>query len=80
MYVHLSFVRSIVAHNSHGNGREGTVVVSTSRGCNATIAGGGAATVVTNDGMTLGLAIDFLSVAFAAAAKAWIDSVEGSAI
>jgi hydroxymethylglutaryl-CoA reductase (NADPH) len=79
MYVHLSFVRSIVAHNSHGNGREGTVVVSTSRGCNATIAGG-AATVVANDGMTLGLAIDFLSVAFAAAAKAWIDSVEGSAI
>jgi hypothetical protein len=36
--------------------------------------------VITDNSMTHGPAIDFLSVAFAAAAKAWIDSMEGSAI
>ncbi|KAH9968240.1 hydroxymethylglutaryl-coenzyme A reductase-domain-containing protein [Russula dissimulans] len=59
---------------------EGTLVASTSRGCKALNAGGGVATVVTYDGMTRGPAIDFPSVALAAAAKAWIDSGEGSAI
>jgi hydroxymethylglutaryl-CoA reductase (NADPH) len=59
---------------------EGTLVASTSRGCKALNAGGGVATVVTYDGMTRGPAIDFPSIALAAAAKAWIDSAEGSAI
>lgn len=59
---------------------EGTLVASTSRGCKALNAGGGVATVVTYDGMTRGPAIDFPSIALAAAAKAWIDSGEGTAI
>jgi hydroxymethylglutaryl-CoA reductase (NADPH) len=59
---------------------EGTLVASTSRGCKALNAGGGVATVVTYDGMTRGPAIDFPSIAVAAAAKAWIDSAEGSSI
>ncbi|KAI0264687.1 hydroxymethylglutaryl-coenzyme A reductase-domain-containing protein [Gloeopeniophorella convolvens] len=59
---------------------EGTLVASTSRGCKALNAGGGVTTVVTYDGMTRGPAIDFPSVTLAAAAKAWIDSPEGSAI
>jgi len=59
---------------------EGTLVASTSRGCKALNAGGGVSTVVIYDGMTRGPAIDFPSVALAAAAKAWIDSGEGSAI
>ncbi|KAH9053184.1 hydroxymethylglutaryl-coenzyme A reductase-domain-containing protein [Lactarius vividus] len=59
---------------------EGTLVASTSRGCKALNAGGGVTTVVTYDGMTRGPAIDFPSIALAAAAKAWIDSTEGSSI
>ena len=59
---------------------EGTLVASTSRGCKALNAGGGVTTVITYDGMTRGPAIDFPSVALAAAAKAWIDSAEGGAI
>ncbi|KAF8271883.1 hydroxymethylglutaryl-coenzyme A reductase-domain-containing protein [Lactarius quietus] len=59
---------------------EGTLVASASRGCKALNAGGGVATVVTYDGMTRGPAIDFPSIAVAAAAKAWIDSTEGSSI
>lgn len=59
---------------------EGTLVASTSRGCKALNAGGGVTTVVTNDGMTRGPAIDFPSVANAAAAKKWVESDEGYAI
>ncbi|KAF9041379.1 hydroxymethylglutaryl-coenzyme A reductase-domain-containing protein [Panaeolus papilionaceus] len=58
---------------------EGTLVASTSRGCKALNAGGGVSTVLTNDGMTRGPAIDFPSIIRAAAAKAWIDSEEGYA-
>ncbi|GLB39162.1 putative reductase [Lyophyllum shimeji] len=58
---------------------EGTLVASTSRGCKALNAGGGVRTVVTKDGMTRGPAIDFPSVAEAAAAARWIDSEEGYA-
>ncbi len=56
---------------------EGTLVASTSRGCKALNAGGGVTTVLTQDGMTRGPAIDFPSVAMAAHAKLWIDSDEG---
>jgi hydroxymethylglutaryl-CoA reductase (NADPH) len=56
---------------------EGTLVASTSRGCKALNAGGGVRTVVTQDGMTRGPAIDFPSAIRAAAAKVWIDSAEG---
>ncbi|KAI0032617.1 hydroxymethylglutaryl-coenzyme A reductase-domain-containing protein [Vararia minispora EC-137] len=56
---------------------EGTLVASTSRGCKALNAGGGVRTVVTYDGMTRGPAIDFPSIASAAAAKAWIETDEG---
>ncbi|KAH8830006.1 hydroxymethylglutaryl-CoA reductase [Flagelloscypha sp. PMI_526] len=53
---------------------EGTLVASTSRGCKALNAGGGVTTVLTQDAMTRGPAIDFPSVVEAAQAKAWIDS------
>lgn len=56
---------------------EGTLVASTSRGCKALNAGGGVTTVVTQDGMTRGPAIDFPSIVVAAEAKAWVASPEG---
>ncbi|KAF9028794.1 hypothetical protein BDZ89DRAFT_1160169 [Hymenopellis radicata] len=56
---------------------EGTLVASASRGCKALNAGGGVTTVVTQDGMTRGPAIDFPSIVLAAEAKAWIASDEG---
>lgn len=59
---------------------EGTLVASTSRGCKALNAGGGVVTVVTQDGMTRGPAIDFPSITEAARAKIWIDQGEGWAI
>ncbi|GJJ10499.1 hypothetical protein Clacol_004725 [Clathrus columnatus] len=59
---------------------EGTLVASTSRGCKALNAGGGVTTVVVKDGMSRGPAVDFPSLTNAAAAKAWIESVEGARI
>ncbi|KAF8634822.1 hypothetical protein AX17_004073 [Amanita inopinata Kibby_2008] len=59
---------------------EGTLVASTSRGCKALNTGGGVTTVLTQDGMTRGPAIDFPSITQAAEAKAWIASEEGYAI
>ncbi|TDL26781.1 hypothetical protein BD410DRAFT_715342 [Rickenella mellea] len=59
---------------------EGTLVASTSRGCKALNAGGGVSTVVTEDAMTRGPAIDFPSITMAAQAKAWIESEEGWSI
>jgi hydroxymethylglutaryl-CoA reductase (NADPH) len=59
---------------------EGTLVASTSRGCKALNAGGGVSTVVTQDAMTRGPAIDFPSVRMAAEARAWIESEEGFGI
>lgn len=59
---------------------EGTLVASTSRGCKALNAGGGVTTVLTQDAMTRGPAIDFPSVREAAEAKVWIDSDEGFSI
>ncbi|KIK70184.1 hypothetical protein GYMLUDRAFT_151023 [Collybiopsis luxurians FD-317 M1] len=56
---------------------EGTLVASTSRGCKALNAGGGVTTVLTQDGMTRGPAIDFPSIVQAAECKAWIESFEG---
>ncbi|KAJ7274991.1 hydroxymethylglutaryl-coenzyme A reductase-domain-containing protein [Mycena rebaudengoi] len=56
---------------------EGTLVASTSRGCKALNAGGGVTTVLTQDAMTRGPAIDFPSIVQAAQAKAWIASPEG---
>ncbi|KAJ4468808.1 hydroxymethylglutaryl-CoA reductase [Lentinula aciculospora] len=58
---------------------EGTLVASTSRGCKALNAGGGVTTVLTQDGMTRGPAIDFPSIVQAAKCRAWIDSEEGYA-
>ncbi|KIY64724.1 hypothetical protein CYLTODRAFT_492869 [Cylindrobasidium torrendii FP15055 ss-10] len=58
---------------------EGTLVASTSRGAKALNAGGGVTTVLTQDGMTRGPAIDFPSIILAAEAKAWVDSPEGFA-
>ncbi|KAF8624230.1 hypothetical protein AX15_005993 [Amanita polypyramis BW_CC] len=58
---------------------EGTLVASTSRGCKALNAGGGVTTVLTQDAMTRGPAIDFPSISRAAEAKAWIASDEGYA-
>ncbi|GMK57694.1 hypothetical protein CspeluHIS016_0405280 [Cutaneotrichosporon spelunceum] len=56
---------------------EGTLVASTSRGCKALNAGGGVTSVLTQDAMTRGPAIDFPSVKLASEAKIWIDSEEG---
>ncbi|EJD05369.1 uncharacterized protein FOMMEDRAFT_103364 [Fomitiporia mediterranea MF3/22] len=57
---------------------EGTLVASTSRGCKALNAGGGVTTVLTQDAMTRGPAIDFPSMREAAEAKAWIESEDGA--
>lgn len=57
---------------------EGTLVASTSRGCKALNAGGGVTTVLTQDAMTRGPAIEFPSITAAAKAKRWLDSTEGA--
>lgn len=59
---------------------EGALVASTSRGCKALNAGGGVTTVVVQDAMTRGPALEFPNVTQCAAAKMWIDSEEGSNI
>ncbi|KAJ9096335.1 hypothetical protein QFC21_005155 [Naganishia friedmannii] len=56
---------------------EGTLVASTSRGCKALNAGGGVITVLTQDAMTRGPALEFPSIKDAAAAKMWIDNEGG---
>jgi hydroxymethylglutaryl-CoA reductase (NADPH) len=56
---------------------EGVLVASTSRGCKAINAGGGAITVVTGDGMTRGPCVSFPTLARAGQAKVWLDSEEG---
>ncbi|PGH12451.1 hydroxymethylglutaryl-CoA reductase (NADPH) [Helicocarpus griseus UAMH5409] len=59
---------------------EGVLVASTSRGCKAINAGGGAVTVVTGDGMTRGPCVAFPTLARAGAAKVWLDSEEGQTV
>ncbi|PWN48638.1 hypothetical protein IE53DRAFT_389145 [Violaceomyces palustris] len=59
---------------------EGTLVASTSRGCKALNAGGGVTTVLTQDAMTRGPALEFPTITSAARAKRWIDSQEGASI
>lgn len=59
---------------------EGVLVASTSRGCKAINAGGGAVTVLTGDGMTRGPCVGFSSLERAGAAKIWLDSEEGRSI
>ncbi|KIX08194.1 hydroxymethylglutaryl-CoA reductase (NADPH) [Rhinocladiella mackenziei CBS 650.93] len=56
---------------------EGVLVASTSRGCKAINAGGGAVTIVTGDGMTRGPCVGFPTLARAGEAKVWLDSEEG---
>ena len=56
---------------------EGVLVASTSRGCKAINAGGGALTVLTGDGMTRGPCIGFDRLERAGAAKLWLDSDVG---
>ena len=56
---------------------EGVLVASTSRGCKAINAGGGAVTVLTGDGMTRGPCVGFPTLARAGAAKVWLDSDDG---
>ena len=56
---------------------EGVLVASTSRGCKAINAGGGAVTVLTGDGMTRGPCVGFTTLARAGAAKVWLDSEDG---
>jgi hydroxymethylglutaryl-CoA reductase (NADPH) len=56
---------------------EGVLVASTSRGCKAINAGGGAVTVLTGDGMTRGPCVAFPTLARAGQAKIWLDSEEG---
>ena len=59
---------------------EGVLVASTSRGCKAINAGGGATTLITADGMTRGPCVTFPSVSRAGQAKVWLDSEEGQKI
>ncbi|OAX81689.1 hydroxymethylglutaryl-CoA reductase (NADPH) [Emergomyces africanus] len=59
---------------------EGVLVASTSRGCKAINAGGGAVTVITGDGMTRGPCVAFPTLARAGAAKVWLDSEEGQTV
>ncbi|KAF2236460.1 hmg-CoA reductase [Viridothelium virens] len=59
---------------------EGVLVASTSRGCKAINAGGGATTVITADGMTRGPCIGFATLVRAGAAKLWLDSDEGQKV
>jgi hydroxymethylglutaryl-CoA reductase (NADPH) len=56
---------------------EGVLVASTSRGCKAINAGGGAITVLTGDGMTRGPCVGFETLERAGAAKVWLDSEIG---
>jgi hydroxymethylglutaryl-CoA reductase (NADPH) len=56
---------------------EGVLVASTSRGCKAINAGGGAVTVLTGDGMTRGPCVSFETLMRAGAAKLWLDSEAG---
>lgn len=56
---------------------EGVLVASTSRGCKAINAAGGATTVLTGDGMTRGPCVGFATLARAGAAKIWLDSEDG---
>ena len=56
---------------------EGVLVASTSRGCKAINAGGGAVTVLHSDGMTRGPCIAFETLERAGAAKLWLDSEVG---
>ncbi|KAK5814294.1 3-hydroxy-3-methylglutaryl coenzyme A reductase [Linnemannia elongata] len=56
---------------------EGTLVASTSRGCKAINAGGGATTVLLADGMTRGPCVEFPNVTEAGACKRWLDTEEG---
>lgn len=59
---------------------EGVLVASTSRGCKAINAGGGAVTVLTSDGMTRGPCIAFDTLTRAGQAKIWLDSEEGQKV
>ena len=59
---------------------EGVLVASTSRGCKAINAAGGATTVLTGDGMTRGPCVAFKTLARAGAAKIWLDSEDGSKV
>ncbi|GAA5907481.1 hypothetical protein JCM6882_003872 [Rhodosporidiobolus microsporus] len=59
---------------------EGALVASTSRGCKALNVSGGVTTVITQDAMTRGPALQFPSVTMCAAAKRWVDSEEGSGV
>lgn len=56
---------------------EGVLIASTSRGCKAINAGGGATTVLTGDGMTRGPCVGFATLARAGEAKVWLDSEDG---
>ncbi len=56
---------------------EGCLVASTMRGCKAINAGGGAVTVLTQDGMTRGPCVSFPTLKRAGEAKIWLDSQEG---
>ncbi|KAK9701866.1 3-hydroxy-3-methylglutaryl-coenzyme A (HMG-CoA) reductase isozyme [Basidiobolus ranarum] len=52
---------------------EGCLVASTARGCKAINAGGGAITVLTNDGMTRGPVLEFPNITRAGACKKWVE-------
>ena len=56
---------------------EGVLIASTSRGCKAINAGGGAITVLTGDGMTRGPCVGFPTLVRAGEAKLWLDSEDG---
>lgn len=56
---------------------EGVLIASTSRGCKAINAGGGACTLITSDGMTRGPCVRFDTIRRAGDALRWIHSEGG---
>ncbi|KAJ1993410.1 3-hydroxy-3-methylglutaryl-coenzyme A (HMG-CoA) reductase isozyme [Dimargaris cristalligena] len=58
---------------------EGCLIASTSRGCKAITAGGGATTVITRDGMTRGPVVQFPNITEAHLCQKWLESPEGFA-
>ncbi|WPH03600.1 Hypothetical protein R9X50_00648200 [Acrodontium crateriforme] len=56
---------------------EGVLIASTSRGCKAINAGGGAHTIITNDGMTRGPCVKFSTIERTGEALRWLNSEQG---
>lgn len=59
---------------------EGVLIASTSRGCKAINAGGGANTIITNEGMTRGPCVKFGTIERTGEALKWLNSEHGQTV